>query len=57
MIRHLFRLIWNRKRKNAFLDRRLRALSEADRAVLARAAAVMEGLALPEPGTRRGGRA
>jgi DNA-binding MarR family transcriptional regulator len=47
----------NRSRKNAFLDRRIRQLSAADRAVLARAAAIMEGLAQPEPGTRRGGRA
>jgi DNA-binding MarR family transcriptional regulator len=35
----------NRKRKNAFLDRRLRQLSEADRAILSRAAEIMERLA------------
>ncbi len=50
-------LAQHRSRKNAFLDRRLRELSDADRTVLARAAAIMERLAQHEPGTRREGRA
>ena len=46
-----------RGRKNAFLDRRLRRLSDADRKVLARAAEIMEGLAHNESGTRPRGSA
>ena len=43
----------NRRRKNAFLDRRLRQLTDADRAVLARAAQIMEQLAAPPDGPDR----
>ena len=47
-----------RKRKNEFLDRRLRQLTDADRAVLSRAASIMERLATPsETAARTAGRA
>ena len=39
----------HRKRKNAYLDRRLRGLTDADRAVLTRAAAILERLAAEDP--------
>ncbi|MBK5288717.1 MAG: MarR family transcriptional regulator [Acidimicrobiia bacterium] len=39
----------HRKRKNAYLDRRLRRLTEADRAALTRAAAILERLAAEDP--------
>ncbi|MEP6625061.1 MAG: MarR family transcriptional regulator [Acidimicrobiia bacterium] len=50
-------LAQHRNRKNAFLDRRLRQLSDTDREVLSHAAAIMERLAQPEPGTGRTGSA
>ena len=39
----------HRKRKNAYLDRRLRELTDADRSVLTRAAAILEQLAAENP--------
>jgi DNA-binding MarR family transcriptional regulator len=39
----------HRHRKNAFLDRRLRTLSDAERATLAEAAGILERLAAEDP--------